>query len=319
MPKLVRSPFREDKKPTCSFYYSKSGRLYLHDFGTSQHIDCIEAVKLKFNLSYQDAISKILEDKEKFTEGEQVIREPSKIEFIPGDYGTFNYFHKFHISNPTLLKYNVYPAKVIYSNEEIIARSNKSNPIFVYCSSNGNLKTYRPLSKDSLKKWGGNCNARDVWGLDQLPKKGQILFITSSLKDVMMLYELGYNAIAFNGEGYGVGDGDSAKVVREVINKLEKRFAYILFYMDNDAAGLKFGVKLSEQYRKKYITNLPNTPKDISDYSLKKGFYNARRNIKRLLREVFRIKSGYLEFIQSSGLAKMDSSSPINWDELDIR
>lgn len=151
--KLIKSPFREDKKPTCSFYYSKSGRLYLHDFGTGQHIDCFEVVKLKFGISYNEAVKRIIDDQEHFVPNEVLTSSNTrKIEFIIGDYGSFEYYNRFHISNPTLLKYNVYPAKVIYQDEVIIARGSKLNPLFVYLSSSGNIKWYRPLAKDSTKK-----------------------------------------------------------------------------------------------------------------------------------------------------------------------
>lgn len=121
----------------------------------------------------------------------------------------------------------------------------------------------------------------------------------------MVLRELGYNAIAFNGEGYGIGTGDSAKIVRDTINKLEKRFEHIVFYMDNDPAGIEFSIKLSQQYKKKYITNLPKTPKDISDFVKLKSIYNGKRTIKHLLRKQFQTKSGFIEFIESSGLDKV--------------
>ena len=295
--KLIRSPFREDKKPTCSFYYSKSNRLYLHDFATNAHIDCIEAVKLLYRINYSQAIDKILSDRESLFESEKLIVGDSKnYEFIAGSY-SMEYFHKFGITDTTLLKYNVYPIKTLYCNETAVARGSKSNPLFAYCSSSGRIKWYRPLAKDSTKKWGGNTSAGDVWGFEQLPKKGQIVFITSSLKDVMVLHELGYNAICFNGEGYGIGTGDSARIVKDYISRLEKRFEHIIFYMDNDEPGIAFSEKLKQQYRKKYIVNKPNTPKDISDYVKLKSIHNGKRTIKRLLSKLFRVDSSFLDYL----------------------
>lgn len=297
--KLIRSPFREDRKPTCGFYYSRSGRLYLHDFATDQHMDCIEIVRMKFGINYQDALKKVLSDRDKLTRSQKLIREEKHIEFVMGDLEFYSYFHKFHIKTETLTKYQVYPAKVIYANEEIIARGTKSNPLFAYVFPSGNIKTYRPLSKDSTKKWGGNAKSGDIAGMSQLPKKGQILFITSSLKDVMVLKEIGYNAIAFNGEGYGVGDGESARHMRQVINKLEDRFEHIIFYMNNDVPGLNFNQKLGYQYRKKYIHNPINAPKDISDYTRKYGLHNGKRLLKKLLSKQFRHHDDFLAFATS--------------------
>lgn len=297
--KLIRSPFREDRKPTCGFYYSRSNRLYLHDFATDQHMDCIEIVKLKFGINYRDAINKILSDRDKLTRSQKIIREEKHIEFIMGDLEFYKYFYKFHITIETLTRYQVFPAKVVYANEEIIARGNKSNPLFAYVYPSGNIKTYRPLSKDSTKKWGGNAKSGDIAGMAQLPKKGQILFITSSLKDVMVLQELGYNAIAFNGEGYGMGNGESAKHMRQVLNKLEDRYEHIIFYMNNDAPGMEFNQRLAHQYRKKFISNPPKTPKDISDYVQKKGAHNGKRLLKKLLSKIFRHHDDFISFAES--------------------
>lgn len=110
---------------------------------------------------------------------------------------------------------------------------------------------------------------------------------------------MGYNAIAFNGEGYGLGEGQTAKFVTSAINKLEKRFEHIVFYMDNDAPGITYSEKLSKKYNKKYIVNPTGRPKDISDYVRKKSIYNGKRLIKKQLSKIFKVKSGFLEFAES--------------------
>lgn len=297
--KLIKSPFRDDKNPTCSFYYSKSNRLYLHDFATEEHIDIFEAVKKLFRINYAEAIKKIISDKDRFEIDEyEESRKENKIEFILADSSHLDYFNRYHITRETLLKYNVYPAKTIYMNEEAIAKGTKTNPIFCYLFPSGNIKTYRPLTKDKSKKWAGNSNAKDIAGLKQLPKKGKILFVTSSLKDVMTLHTLGYNAIAFNGEGYGIS-GDSAVIMEETLSKLEKRFEYIIFYMDNDAPGINFGTKLHLKYNKKFIYNPATKEKDLSDFVHKEGIFKAKRLIKKLLSKQFKTKGGFLEFVES--------------------
>lgn len=263
-------------------------------------MDCIEIVKLKFGIGYRDALQRILNDRESLRRTHKVFEKEEKyLEFILGDLQWYEYFHKLGIASETLAKFKVFPAKVVYCNEEIIARGNKSNPLFVYLMPSGNIKTYRPLAKDPSKKWGGNANAGDIAGIQQLPKKGKILFITSSLKDVMQLYELGYNAIAFNGEGYGTS-GESAKIMKQTISKLELRFEHIIFYMDNDVPGLRYNNELSRVHHKKWIANPNHKPKDLSDYVAKYGIHNGRRLIKRLLAKQFNLnnKDGFLEFIE---------------------
>lgn len=268
-------------------------------------MDCFEIVKLKYNLSYREALDKIIKDAENFTLGDQVdAKEHSKIEFTIGPKEDLSYFHKFGISNKTLEKFKVYPAKAVYKDEKIMIRSKKNDPTFIYLFQSGNIKTYKPLTSNKKDKWGGNSGGGDVQGLEHLPRRGQILFITSSYKDVMCLYEMGYNSIAFNGEGYGLGKGETAKFVENLISKLEKRFEHIVFYLDNDSAGINFAVELAWKFRKKYIYNSLGNPKDPSDYVKKYSLHNGKRKIKRLLSRAFRIQSGFLDYVQS-----LDNSS----------
>lgn len=262
-------------------------------------MDCFEIVKLKYGLPYRKALDKIIEDHEKFElSGDINPKEHPKIEFVLGDQKSLAYFHQFGITNPTLEKYKVYPAKTVYRNEIAVAKARKDNPIFIYLFASGNVKVYRPLSSDKSKKWSGNSGGGDVQGLEHLPRRGQLLFITSSLKDVMCLHELGYNAIAFNGEGYGVGEGETSRFVEQTIAKLEKRFEHVVFYLNNDEPGINFATKLAWKFRKKFIYNSIGTPKDPSDFIKYKSFYNAKRKIKRLLSRAFRVQSGFLDFVQ---------------------
>lgn len=150
--KLIRSPFREDSKPTCGFYYGKTGRLYLHDFGTDEHFDCIEIVRRKFGIGYIAALDRILEDAKHFdVESIAELNANAKLEYIAGP-PNFEYFYKLGISDKTLKKYGVHNARAIYVEEDLYWRSTEKNPIFVYQFPSGTFKVYRPLSKDSTKK-----------------------------------------------------------------------------------------------------------------------------------------------------------------------
>lgn len=117
---LIKSPFREDNNPTCSFYYSKSGRLYLHDFGTGEHIDCIEAVKKLYKLNFKQALDKIIEDSSKF----ENIEEKKGNKRVPLSFTlgnpNFQYFYKFGISDETLEFFNVVALKSVYADETLM-------------------------------------------------------------------------------------------------------------------------------------------------------------------------------------------------------
>lgn len=150
--KLVRSPFREDTKPTCGFYYGTTGILYLHDFGTNEHFDVIEIVKRKFNLSYYKATQRILDDEKHFGEAQRLEnKEKVNISYIGGNV-THSYFCDFFITYKTLEKFKVNEARIVYVDENLYWRSTANNPIFVYLNPSGKAKYYRPLAKDSTKK-----------------------------------------------------------------------------------------------------------------------------------------------------------------------
>ncbi len=290
--KLITSPFRKDEKPTCGFYYGKTGRLYLHDFGNEEHYDAIEIVKRKFKIDYTAAVNKILNDYSKIQEIDASKKEgaPRELSWIPIEI-SHPYFQEYKIPPEYLSTYGVFGAKAIYADQVLWGRGTNTNPIFVYSQPSGRIRVYRPLTKEKDKKWYGNISAYDVYGLYQLPPSGQILFITSSLKDVMVLKVLGYNAIAFSGEGYGAGKegSESRRVVTQIIEKLTPRFQHIIFFMDNDKPGLEYNEKLSNIYRLKNIAIPSKYPKDISDCIRKYGVSKTQRIMKRMIAKKFNI------------------------------
>lgn len=286
---LVVSPFRKDNKPTCGFYYGKTGRLYLHDFGTEEHFDCIEIVKRKFNISYPSALDRIITDADNIdlVDAEQFQAKQKDITWVAGEY--HNYFERYKIPPHYLPEYQVFPAKGLYVDQSLYGKATQKNPIFIYLQASGKLRAYRPLHPDSSKKWIGNMDADDVFGLYNLPPKGQILFITSSLKDIMVLKTLGFNAIAFLSEGYGSGKegSKSREFLTKLLKQLKQRFKHIIFFMDNDTAGLSYSTKLSNIYRLPYITLPKKYPKDISDCVFKHGQRKSRRLIKKQLSHIY--------------------------------
>lgn len=77
-----------------------------------------------------------------------------------------------------------------------------------------------------------------------LPKSGDAIVITKSLKDIMVLYEFGIPAIAPISENCYLTDAQH--------NKLVNRFNKVILFYDNDKAGIhnlnKFRKEHSELY-----------------------------------------------------------------------
>lgn len=297
--KLILSPFRVETKPSCGFYYSKTGRLYLHDFGSEEHFDIFEIIKRKHNCGYHKAITILLGYADSVTETEKLQKEEQEVTYILHDsYG--NYFDQYKISEKTLKLYNVHPVKVVFVNDNIYWRATSKNPIFAYRFPSGGFKLYRPLSPDTTKKWKNVCDGYDVQGYLQLPARSSLVIITSSLKDVMVLRELGFNAIAFNSEGIPKKDGEGKKHIQSVITDLKERFDTVITFMDNDEAGKKAKAILEEHYGLSGILIPDNFPKDISDYIKKYNRNKTLRLLKKLITKCIRQSTeDFLNFVNN--------------------
>ena len=125
------------------------------------------------------------------------------------------------------------------------------------------IKIYRPYSKLRFL-YGGEKLKDYVFGFEQLPTKGDILFITGGEKDVLSLYAHGFNAICFNSE--------TASIPENIIESLQLRFRHIILLYDMDDTGLREAqrqMELLAQYNVLHL-ELPlqgiKSEKDISDF-----------------------------------------------------
>ena len=144
------------------------------------------------------------------------------------------------------------------------------------------IKLYRPFSKTRFL-YGGNFGENYCFGLEQLPAKGDTLFITGGEKDVMSLAAHGFHAICFNSE--------TVTIPPTLIYKLTFRFKHIILLYDTDKTGKESARKQEKQLEefgiRRLLLPLPGTKeeKDISDY-FKAG--NTREDFLKLFIEFFR-------------------------------
>ena len=119
-------------------------------------------------------------------------------------------------------------------------------------------KCYFP--KRTSYRFLGNYPAKKLQGYDKLPKKGKLCVITKSLKDCMVLYNLGIAAIAPQSETQFIEDN--------VLEVLKKRFKHIVLLFDNDQTGIEFTNKIKRKYNwiTPMIIPLKYNAKDISDF-----------------------------------------------------
>jgi len=153
--------------------------------------------------------------------------------------------------------------------------SSENEPLFGYIGKRY-VKIYRPFSEVRFL-YGGNIGDSYCFGLEQLPAKGDTLFITGGEKDVMTLAAHGFHAICFNSETSTIPTG--------IIYKLTFRFKHIVLLYDADKTGIDSAMKhekaLSEYGVKRLVLPLSGekTDKDITDY-FRKG--NNRKELRQL-------------------------------------
>lgn len=263
---IYNSPFRKDKNPSFGIYYSKrTKQLLFKDHGTGECGNIIKFVSLfTGKTEYSDILSDIV-DKLNITNNTKLV---SSKQYIPSTETVIgivrqeftdvdiNYWKQFNISINTLKKFNVNSIKYYLCNGIVKGTYKRENPMYAYKVYN-NFKIYRPLA-DKYTKWRNNLTDYDIQGYEQLPQKGDILFITKSMKDVMCLHEMGYPAVSPSSE--------STFLPKDVLEQLKTRFKRIIILFDRDVAGVKRSRKLSrETGLEAMFINKKFKAKDISD------------------------------------------------------
>lgn len=140
--------------------------------------------------------------------------------------------------------------------------STLAEPMFGYEGKWG-VKVYRPQSEIRFV-YGGHTGENYCFGLEQLPPKGDTLFLTGGEKDVLTLAAHGFHAVCFNSE--------TSAIPTKIIRKLVYRFKHIVLLYDVDKTGLESSEKHRQQLTEYGVKRLllpltgEKTDKDVSDY-----------------------------------------------------
>jgi hypothetical protein len=284
----MSSPFRQDKNPSFGIFKSnKYSTLLYKDYGTGNTGNCVQFVQELFNISYRESLIKILDDltnnnlrrsvegisiKEDY-ESVSTIISIKKKNFCKTDD---DYWGQYGLLRDDLRHFNVFPIHYYWINEIVQPWTyNEANPGYAYEIYN-KYKIYKPLSPKKWK-WISNCGAYAIQGFDQLPHLGDLLIITKALKDVMVLYKLGYNAVAPQGENHSIP--------KDVMDNLLHRFTKIIVFYDNDEAGKKGANKIATKYNLPTIFIPEGFSKDISDYRKDMGEEKTITLMKELIND----------------------------------
>lgn len=280
---IYNSPFREDKNPSFGIFRSrKSGKLLFKDHGNGECGDVIKFVELYTGLTnYNDILNRIVTDMSitnntKLKSTKQYESKDTVIGVVRQDWTDVDkqYWSQFSITKETLIKFNVSSIKYYLCDGVVKGIYKDENPMYAY-KVYDHFKIYRPLA-DKYTKWRNNLAPYDIQGYEQLPKKGDLLIITKSLKDVMCLYEMGYTAISPSSE--------STFPTPDVIDALKRRFKRILICFDRDIPGVKNMRKISlKTGLNGFLVHKKWKAKDISDAVKLNGFEVIKNWLKETL------------------------------------
>lgn len=304
---LFKSPIRQDKNPTCSFYRNKKNELIFKDFGNGFHGNFISVVMEIFKVPYYKALSIIANDfgiieKPHYEKNEAKIdydgtvideKKETIIQVEVKDYTAkeLEWWDKQGISAATLKKFKVFSIKNVFINGQYFCTSSNINPIYGYYfgikEGRELWKIYFPL-KTSYRFL---LNTDVLQGLKQIPKakdkKQEYVVVTKSYKDVMALYELGIPAVAPQAE--------SVILNSRQFDYLNDRFNTVIFNGDWDRAGQRFMIESRKKYPSICLSFKDKTVygKDMSDFISLHGREKAATLIDRVGKL---IRSGRLDY-----------------------
>lgn len=274
--KLMNSPLRpDDKIPSFAIFPSKTGDLLFKDHGTGVSGNALKFIKLYKGIETREELEKELLRIVRKTNPMSGEVKPKYVKTV--GLGLTNigivrqkftetdkaYWGQFCIRESTLKKFNVFSIKYFLCNNIVRGVYKNDNPMYAY-KVDDKFKIYRPLAS-KYTKWRTNLSNENIQGYAQLPKKGNLLFITKSLKDVMCLYEMGFSAVSPSSETTFIPDS--------ILEDLKARFKTIIILFDRDAAGVKNARQYSKQYGLDAIfVHKKFKAKDISDAVDSAGF-----------------------------------------------
>jgi hypothetical protein len=276
IPCLIKSPLRQDKRPSFSLFSNNGEEVGFIDYSTREHGSIIDLLMQMWHCDYVEAKRRIANDMGdcklniSIGRGSYANRIPVRVgsgidlQCKAREWRDYDlaYWESYGISLKWLKYADVYPIShkiVIKDNISYAFAADKYAYAYVeFKEGHTTLKIYQPFNKRGFK-WA-NRHDRSVISLwTKVPKEGDRVCICSSLKDALCLWaNTGIPALAIQGEGYGMSD--------TAINELKRRFKSVYILLDNDAPGLEDAKQLAS---KTGFTNivLPQFDggKDISD------------------------------------------------------
>lgn len=297
LPALINSPLRQDRNASVSIFSPDGVKVFYKDFGTGEHGSIFDLLGRMWNRTFSETITKIWDDIDKVkhnrinlnrTRRGVIHKSNSILEVRTRQWFDYDmeYWNSYGINREWLEFGDVYPISHILITRDNITKIIPAEKLaYVYVERKDgkvSLKVYQP--KSQRLKWLSKHDS-SVWDLwSRLPDRGDTLFITSSRKDALCLWEnTGIPSVSLQGEGY---------VPKEkVINQLKQRFRRVIIFFDNDYDkdenhGHIYASRLSGMFDLDMV-EIPSEykSKDPSDLFKNHGAETFRRVIKELVKQ----------------------------------
>ncbi len=280
---LFKSPIRTDRHSTCAYYRNKNGRLIFKDFSGAFIGDVFAVVMYIYSCGFTKALSIIANDfgiikrpdlkinKPKLKYTGTIFKETEdaiiQVEIRSFQKYELNWWASFGISKKTLEKFKVFSCKNVFLNNNLFHIEKNHQLVFGYYGgiTTSNIENWRIYFPGKKYKFISNWKSYKLQGAHMLPKDGgDVLCITKSMKDVMVLYEYGISAIAPISE--------NLFLTEKQYLRCKQKFKHLFVFYDNDKPGLRNLAKIRRKYDV-IITFIPKkyNVKDISDFRKQYG------------------------------------------------
>ena len=277
VPCIINSPLRQDRRPSFGLYSSDGIRIFYIDLATKDSGGLFDLLGKMWNCGFKEVLNKINKDISKFCGGASIhsytpcaVRNTSSynkdtdLQCKIRDWRDYDieYWASYGITLEWLKYAEVYPIShkiVIKDGHRYVFGADKYAYAYVeHKEGKVTLKIYQPFNKAGYK-WSNKHDKSVISLWTKVPEYGDKICICSSLKDALCLWaNANIPSLSIQGEGYNMSD--------TAISELKRRYKEIYILLDNDEAGLKDGLSLSESTG---FTNvvLPKFEggKDISD------------------------------------------------------
>ena len=309
IPKLARyrNITRIDSTPTCSFF-SRGSNFYLNDFRTGEILNPYDIIMRLNNCSFSEALDYVISVFMINTKSDSNIKivRPAPIKEVEIQYQSVDrsydindkeFWQRFEITRPTLLKYKVRPVSEVSifkrnkgKFEQIYNYDKSEDSICYKINVDNKIRFYKPKSDNRAYKWFGTTNAQCCFGYKELDiGMSNVIFICSGLKDMLCLNEMGFAAVAPMGEGIPLPENVIA-YLKDLKKYMNKRIVYLF---DTDIAGLKAAAKFAciNGFEAIWLPKQPDAHlKDVAEYVEYFGKDSTKTIIKTLLKSKIKWK-----------------------------